>query len=306
MAKPAQCLCLGLAIAAVFYSSEASTHPGLHHDWVEATQKIEDRPFDAQARLRRAKVARMQGNLLLSYFDARWARALAPGSPDPWRALGLAAARLKRPAEAESLFDTYLQMGGRGFDVQVGRAKLLHQRGAYKASLAQIDQALVLKPDVETALLRATWLTEQGRLTQASRGLSELLPKLGHALLLRHRLVSIELQRGAGASALKIVDAALMTAPKNVQWLMRRAEVLRALQRPTEATHSLEQALKTVEFGLTRRPTALRLVQRAEVRLALGDRPGATQDLHSALQKSPKFAKARALAATLKIKEPLQ
>ncbi len=129
--------------------------------------------------------------------------------------------------------------------------------------------------------------------------MAEVLPRLGHALLLRQRLVAIELQRGAPQSALAIVEASLTKTPGNVQWLLQMSEVLGLLDRRHEARECLKEALSTVNAGRSRRPTALRLVQRAEVRLAQGDRDGAIADVQTALKKGPSFPKARALATQL-------
>jgi hypothetical protein len=74
----------------------APAHPGLHHDWEEATRALEQDPYSAQPRLSRSKVARLEGWRLTAYHEARWARALAPHDAAPHRALGLAALGLGR------------------------------------------------------------------------------------------------------------------------------------------------------------------------------------------------------------------
>lgn len=297
-------LCWATAGFVTGFSAITQAHPGLHHDWQQASQAMDAQPWAAEPRLQRSQIARLQGHLLISYYEARWARALAPQDPAGWRAQGLAAQGLGLSAEAESYLDAYFQEGGQAVDARVARAELRWLRGSTAEALQDLDEAIHRKPDVESALLRARWLRSIGAGVRAAEGLQDLLPKLGGALLLRRELVSVRLELGQGKAALALVDQALKFAPQDVDWLLQRSRVLKALSRGLEAHTTLQQALHTVDNAMLRRPTALRLAQRAEVRLELGDRAGASKDLTEALHKSPTFPKARALAAKLDVSVP--
>jgi len=281
--------------------SGASAHPGLHHDWQQTQLQLEAQPFNPEIRLRRSQLARLQGQMLTSYYEARWARALAPNAAGPHRGLGLAALGLGLRHQAHGHLQAYFAAGGQAFDARVALAKLNWQRGLHTKALAQLELALEGKPDVEVGLLRARWLQSRGQAAAAVAGLRDLMPKLSGALLIRRELVAMERDRGHGEAALAEVDKALKFAPKDVGWQLERARILQSLRRPEDAQQSLRVALASVNYAITRRPTALRLAQRAEVRLALGDRRGASDDIIEALRKSPSFKKAQTMASALNL-----
>lgn len=293
----------GLAVAALPWigTSDVSAHPGLHHDWQQTQRQLEAQPFNPDIRIRRAQLARLQGQMLTSYYEARWARALAPSAPDPSRGMGLAALGLGLDKEAQRHLQAYFAAGGEAFDARVALAKLNWRSGLQAKALAQLELALEGKPDVEAGLLRARWQQSRGQAETAAAGLRALLPKLSGALLIRRELVAVERDRGQGEAALAEVDRALKFAPKDVDWQLERARILQSLRRPREAQQSLRVALASVNYAITRRPTALRLSQRAEVRLALGDRRGASDDIIEALRKSPSFKKAQTMASALNL-----
>lgn len=299
-------VCAGIAISlgVALAPEPAPAHPGLHHDWEEATRALEQDPYSAQPRLSRSKVARLEGWRLTAYHEARWARALAPHDAAPHRALGLAALGLGRRGEALDALDAFFTAGGEAFDARVARAEARWAEGRPAEALGDLDQALTLKPDVEAALLRARWHRAQGDLPKAALGLEQILAQVGDALLLRRALVALYLDLGRPEPALALVEAALAKEPRSAEWLMAKARALKVAGRPGAARETLIEALEIAEHAVERRATPLLIAQRAEVRLALGDRAGARRDLDLALHRGPPFPRAVELAAELGVRLP--
>lgn len=279
-------------------------HPGLHHDWAEATAAMAEDPFAVQPRLSRARVARLEGRHLAAYFEARWARALAPHDAEPLRVLGLAALDLGLQGEGLDHLDAFFAAGGEAFDARVARAKARWSARQQAEALDDMDRALALKPDVDAALLRASWRRQRRQLTEAAAGLSDVLTRVQDALLVRRALVEVRLEQGQPQAALELVEEALTKNPRSVEWLLAKARALTASGEPETAHQTLLDALVLAEAAAQQRATPMLITQRAEVRLALGDRAGARRDLDLALTKGPPFPRALELSRELGRRAP--
>lgn len=255
------------------------------------------RTADPAPRVARARTARLQGQWLTALHEAQWALALDAGCQPALLERARAGARLGH-RRAAAWLDRYFEAGGDHFDAWVARARLRWAAGAAQAAIADLDRALALKPDVDAGLLRARWSGERGDWAGAAAGLAALLIRLEDAELVRRALVEAELRRDPEA-ALRLTDGVLAARPDSVDWRLLRARALRALGRPDAADRTLQAALQQINRALKSRTTPMKLTQRAELRLALHDDPGARADLHAVLRTSPAYPKAVDLASRL-------
>lgn len=198
---------------ALILPCQAHAHPGAPHEWAEATRAMAEDPFAVQPRLSRASVARREGRRLTAYFEARWARALAPHDAAPHRALGLAALDLGWRAEGLAALSAFFAAGGEDLEARVARARIRWAEHQPEAALEDLDRALALTPDPTAALLRAEWQRAQGRLPEAAVGLADVLTRAQGALPVRRALVEAYLDLKQPELALALLDAAPLEDP---------------------------------------------------------------------------------------------
>lgn len=127
----------------------------------------------------------------------------------------------------------------------LGRSQSLRQSGEIEASMADLDEAIRLAPDMApayltrgAALLAANDLP--GAIRDASRAI-ELERRSAAGYLLR---AEAYLRRGDPAFALGDMDEAIVIAPSTPQLRLIRAYANLALRRPAEAVGDAREALK--------------------------------------------------------------
>ncbi len=96
-----------------------------------------------------------------------------------------------------------------------------------------------------------------------------------------------------------MIAGQLARASVKTDWYLRRADVLDAAGRTTEAQADRETALREADIAVERTGSGLQLYSRAKVQVALGRIEEAKQDLELVLEKSPRFAEAREMLAKL-------
>jgi predicted O-linked N-acetylglucosamine transferase (SPINDLY family) len=148
-------------------------------------------------------------------------------------------------AEAERLYRDVLAVDPRDFAAQHLLGVIHAQQGKNEDALAEIDAALVLKPDdADAHLNRANVLKVMGRAEAALAGYAralELTPDWPQA---ENNRGTVLRDLGRYQDALAAYDRALAAAPDYAEALNNRGIVLQDLKRPAEALAAYDQALR--------------------------------------------------------------
>ncbi|HSS12440.1 MAG TPA: tetratricopeptide repeat protein [Rhizomicrobium sp.] len=153
--------------------------------------------------------------------------------------------RSGRLAEAESLYLRVLADDPRDFNARHLLGVMRAQSGRTQEGLAELVQALQIKPDDPEALLNhANILKLLGRLPDALAGFERALAvKPGWPQAENNRGTVLKAM-GRHDEALAAYDRALATAPDYAEAHNNRGSVLQDLKRPGEALAAYDQALK--------------------------------------------------------------
>jgi tetratricopeptide (TPR) repeat protein len=308
MMRPAPLVrCAALAVAcAVLAADAASAHPPVRHEIDALGEALAKEPDRADLLLERARLLRVDRDGAAALADLDRARELAPQNRDVALERGLTLSLLGRDAEAEAELSQFLESGPGAGAAFAERARLRARSGRGAEAIADYTAALELEPRVELYLERGELLEAQGRLEEAAQGYRTGLEATHGALLMRLALIRVETARGRHTEALALVDEQLARAGVKTDWYLRRAEVLAAAGDEAGARRARESALVEANRALEARPTAINLVARARVNLALERIPDARSDLELAIAKSPRFREARALLDELPDRAPTE
>jgi tetratricopeptide (TPR) repeat protein len=295
--------CVALVCAALA-ASATSAHPPVRHEIDALSDALMKEPERADLLLERARLLRVDRDGAAALADLDRARELAPQDRGVALERGLTLSLLGRDAEAEAELTRFLQSGPGAGAAFAERARLRARSGRSEEAIADYDAALELEPRVDLYLERGELLESQGHLAEAAGGYRAGLEATHGALLVRLALIRVETARGQHAAALALVDEQLGRAGVKTEWYLRRAEVLAAAGDASGARGARESALVEANRALEARPTAINLVARARVNLALERIPAARRDLELALERSPRFREARALLDELADRAP--
>ncbi len=256
-------------------------------------------PSNATLYLERAYRERLDGHLDRALADLDRAAAIAPEDLRVAAERGLVLAALGCDVEAEAELTRFLQRGPPTAPVLAEWARIHARAGRDDAALLGFDAAIALRPDPDLYLERGVLLEKLGRLDDAAAGYRQGLARLSGAVALRSALLRVETSRGKWEDALVLVDEEIRRAPVKTRGYLLKAEILQAAALPAEARAAMDLALAEADRVVERSPTGLHLYGRARVRLAMGRVEGARADLEDAIRRSPRFAEARGLLATL-------
>ena len=88
--------------------------------------------------------------------------------------------------------------------------------------------------------------TRRGQADEALRGIDEILARLGPVVTLQLTAIDIEVHRGDMDGALRRIDAAMTTTPRNEGWLELRGDILMCAGRAAEARQAYTAALEAM------------------------------------------------------------
>jgi tetratricopeptide (TPR) repeat protein len=287
----------GVVLVALAASAVAA-HPGLHHDIASATAAIDKEPTKADLYVERAYLLRLDEEYDAALIDLERARRLDPTDLRVAAERGMTLSALGEDAEAESELTRFLRQGGTA-PTFAERAKVRERLGRKTDAVSDYTSAIALRPDIELFVARGTVQESLGDLAGAASGYREGRAALGDAVALDLALIRVETSRKRYASALELIDVQLGRASVKTDWYLRRADVLAAAGRTTEAAIDREAALREADAAVQRTGSGLQLYSRAKVQAALGRIEDAKHDLELALEKSPRFAEAREMLAKL-------
>jgi tetratricopeptide (TPR) repeat protein len=287
------------AFLAVLLSVPAAAHPGLHHDIARATEAIDREPARADLYVERAYLERLGEEYDNALADLDQARKLNPAEIRVAAERGMTLSAMGRYAEADVELTRFLAKGGGTAPVFAERAKARERLGNKRAAVADYASAIALQPNMEFYVARGTLQESLGDLAGAADGYRDGIARLGDAVNLDLALIRVETSRKRFDEALSVIDRQLARSAIKTDWYLRRAEVLEAAGRTSEARTEREQALLEANRALERNANGIRLYSRAKVQVALGRIDDAKNDLTQVLEKSPGFAEARELLAQL-------
>ncbi len=286
-------------VALSLTAAVALAHPGLHHDIERVTKALELEPLRADLWIERAHYYRLDEQYDNALSDLERAEELAPDKLDAAAHRGMVYVAMQRDADAERELTRFLEGGPGSSDTFAARARIRVRDGRLALALADYDAALALEADVEYFLDRGRVQVQMGQLDEAASGYRVALSQVGGAVTVLQALIDVEVRRTDYAAALSLVDTAMAASPVKTTWLLRRAEVLRAAGREAEARQALDTALIEADRVLGRRATAIHLLSRARVHLAMGNKQPAQEDALLAINKSPRYGAAREFLDTV-------
>ncbi|MCB9594744.1 MAG: tetratricopeptide repeat protein [Sandaracinaceae bacterium] len=259
---------------------------------LRARERADARPGDPEARLGLVVELVESGQPGEALAELDLLDALAPTDPRApyWRARALVATG--RPDAAEDALRDALD----GPSLTL-RGELREERGARALALEDYLAASAVAPAIELDVRAAHLLERLSRLDEAARILDAGARRTGSAVL---RVEAAELARRMGRYdvALAHLDA-LAAARPSVRWELLRASILRDAGREAEAVATLARARAGADRAVERRGSALAYSERAQVRLASGDRAGARLDLERAARLAPAWVVPRQLLSSL-------
>lgn len=295
----------GLAVSVLLIpslcSSKSQAHPGLHHDIARLTTEISAAPQDASLYLQRAHYRRLDGEFVDALSDLAAAQRLNQDDPQIDLERGLTLSTMNKNAGALAALTKYIKKTGTsgGSAGYAARAVVLAKLGDATRAITDYSAAVSISPNVELFAARGKLQEQMLMWDAAARGYREGFAALGDAVVLRLALIRVETQRGKHNAALQLIDQVLPSISVKTEWLVRRAEVLLAAGRKQESQAELHVALIEANRVLGKRPSAIHLVNRAKVFMAMGNDGAARKDLTLAIEKSARFAQARELLAQI-------
>ncbi|MHC4064783.1 MAG: tetratricopeptide repeat protein [Planctomycetota bacterium] len=292
-------LLAAVAILSGWLVAPVAAHPGLHHDIERLTSALAEEPGRAGLWIKRAHHYRLDGRFSEALADLDRARVLDAGKLEICLHRGLTLSAMGRDAEAEAELSWFLQHGAGGVAAFAERARIRQRSGRSELALSDYSAAIALNRDVDLYLARGKLQESLGLLDEAAEGYRDGLASLGGGATIRSSLVRVEISRQRYDAALALIDEVLRRAPVKTEQYLLRAEVLEASGQSDQARVERERALVEADRVFRKRATALHLLSRAKVNLALGNMNDAMGDLKWALKKSPRFARARRLLERL-------
>ncbi len=281
------------------YACVLCAHPGAHHDIERISKLIESSPEQADLWIERAHHRRLAGEYDGALLDLKEAERLSPGNWDVIAHRGLTLALMGRGQEAEAALDRFLNNTPGSAITFVERARIRQASGRTELAISDLTASLAQSRDIEIYLERGRLQEALKRWDDAAAGYTEGLTFFGPIGSLQRSMVRVELARGNQDKALSLIDAAMAKTRSKAPWRLQRALVLESAG-DTEAAHKERiAALDETNRILSKRITAIQLVQRAQVYLSLNRRADARRDLELAIEKSPRYGAALELKSKL-------
>lgn len=286
-------------VALLLRASIVAAHPSIYHEIERVSEALEKQPDRVDLLIERGVCYRLAGDLEASLADFDKAGRLAPSNLDLAAHRGMTLSAMGRNVEAEQELTRFLD-GGRVSASALGdRALVRVKLGKLEPAIQDFTRSLSINPDVEFYIERSKVEESLGHLDRAAAGLREGLAVLGGAVVLRDRLIDVELRLKHYDGAIRVIDDQLAVTPVRTDWLLRRAEILATAGKAADARRDRMLALDEANRALARRTTAIHLVSRAKVYWALGRLDEAKKDLQLALDQSPRMDEARGMLAKL-------
>lgn len=236
---------LAFLLSAVVFSPRVRAHGGLHERVAELEKSLQEKPNDARLYAELANVYSLH---------REWKPALAAlaeverlgGVPFD---LNLLRAEVllgdERPALADSAVNQFLVTHPANLRALACRARCRRARGDADGCRQDYRAALAASPapEPDLALEAADAFATLGSPDEAIAALDRTLQKIGPVPALLLRALELESAAGRWEAALSRVDAMRTTAPRPEPWMAKRAEMLTAAGRTSEAAAAWQALL---------------------------------------------------------------
>lgn len=226
----------------------AFAHGDLHEQIATVTAQIAHEPRNAELHLKRAELHRAHESWPDAAKDYDRAAALAPELFAVELGRGKMLLASGKPADAVKALDRFIAKKPDFADAFIARARAKAKLAEHAAAAADYAHAieLTVRPEPEFYIERADALAAAGLGPDAVRTLDDGIAKFGPIVTLMLPAIELEVSAKNFDAALVRVDRLTATAPRKETWLARRAEILTAAGRPTEARATCEAALTAI------------------------------------------------------------
>jgi tetratricopeptide (TPR) repeat protein len=295
-----------LVMYPMVYVETAVAHRGMDPDIDEITHELEENPENVELLIKRGRLYRTNGEFPDSLKDLDLAAELNPDNRKILFERSFTLSAMGRDREAEVALDQYLEQasGRTRLDALAERARIRARTGQAALAIDDFNSAISIHPAMALYLARGELHESLGHLEEAASGYREGLSQLGNAILLKKGLIRVETARKRYDEVLPLIDEELDRASVKTEWHLRRAEVLAAMGKDQAAQSAHEQALAESNLVLGKRVTAIHLVTRAKVYIAMGRLQQAKHELQMAVQRAPRFSEASELLKKLEADYP--
>jgi predicted Zn-dependent protease len=264
-----------LAACGLAATGPVTAHPGIDEQIAEITARLAASPNDAVLLLRRGELHRVHRDWEPAEADYRAAKAADPDLVVVDFCLARLLVESGRPTAAKPLLDRFLERRPSDTDARALRARVLMDTGQPLAAAKDLDAAIrnakdgVARPEHYLDRARALAAAGPDHLAEAIAGLDEGLVALGDAVTIELYAIDLELSRHNYDAALKRIDRLASQSARQEPWLIRRAAILEAAGRKSDALGAYRTALASID-----KLPASRKTNRAVSRLADEARAG--------------------------------
>lgn len=230
--------------ACLLSAGAARAHPEIEQALVRLNAAITASPANPAHYLTRGELYAKHEAWDLAEANLLLAAELAPDFPGLARARGSLALALRQPRAARDFLDAALAHDPRDATALVLRARAHVALGARSAAVTDLDAALttIATPSPELFLERAALLPP----AEALRGLETAITRVGPAIPLQLRAVSLEESLGRIDAAAARLTAIAAQSERPEMWLKRRGDLLVRARRLPEAHAAYAAALAAI------------------------------------------------------------
>jgi predicted Zn-dependent protease len=233
-------------LAWLVLSAPLFAHESLHGQIGQMTKRIRADPANAALHLKRGELYRLHEQFELAARDYDRAAALDPQLHSVDLGRGLLWTASGRTSEAIGALQRYVAAEPNHPEGHVALARALVSAGRTSEGAIEYTAALRSAPDPDIGIERAQAFLAAGRADDALRGIDEILARLGPVITLQLTAIDIEVRRGDLDGALRRIDAAIATTPRNEAWLELRGDILTCAGRAAEAHEAYKAALEAI------------------------------------------------------------
>jgi tetratricopeptide (TPR) repeat protein len=241
------------ALAVLLFSAPVVSHPGIDDQIADLTARIAASPDRSDLYLRRGELYRIHQQWEKAEADYKAALERDANSHTARFCLGRLELESGNAAEAKKLLDDYLAVRATDALAFATRAKANGALGRHLAAAADYSMAIdnnengSPKPEYYLARARELTATGQQHLGTAIAGLDEGIQRLGSPVTLQLYAIDLEMERKNYDAALVRLDRIAVDSARKEPWLVRKATILEAAGRVSEARLAYEQTLTSLD-----------------------------------------------------------
>ena len=242
----------------------------------------------------RAALHRMRGDYGSALADLNDAYDLDPELDAICLQRGLVLSQLGFDEGEDDLSD-YISLHPDHVRALMARAKHRRADGRLDGARQDYRRAIDLGASLDAYLALGKLDEDDDKLDDAAACYEKGLKALNGAHVLKLALVRVETARRNYARAIEVVDTMLASAAFKADALLRRADIHEAAGHEHKARADRIEALRLIDEGLVKRPTALRRLARARALLALNRAAEGMSQLEDVVDRAPDLEEARQL-----------